>query len=210
VRLLSAHRVHELARRLYQLQSFAWFDQVVGNVRTRNLSGAGFELDVLLVLHLLVGKVTPNSGIGRKGQDYDIQLRVRGLEIPTEVKAKDDDTEFSSKTIINTIKNAASQLPKEEKGIVFLRIPSSWVGPELEDKYADALAEATRQTSRVGSVITAVDKMHLNAAGTSGHVTRHYFFFRHAACPEAFWDACLHLKDLLDRDWTYFAPSPPF
>src|SRR6202022_1598430 len=47
IRLLSAHRVHELARRLYQLQSFPWFDRVVANIRTRDLSGAGFELDVL-------------------------------------------------------------------------------------------------------------------------------------------------------------------
>lgn len=114
------------------------------------------------------------------------------------------------KTIINTVKGAANQLPKGDKGFVFLRIPSFWVGPQLEDEFAGALAEATRQTSRVAAVITAIDKMHLNADATAGHVTRHHHFFRQHECPDAFWDACLHLKDLLDRELTHFAPSPPF
>jgi hypothetical protein len=209
-RLLAAQRVHDLARRLYQLQSFPWFDEVVRKVRTRDLSGAGFELDVTLLFHNLFAAVTPRRESGQKGEDYDIHLQVHGLSVPVEAKAKDDDTPFDEKTVINTVKGAATQLPKGSKGIVFLRIPTAWIGSELEEKFPDVLAEATRQTSRVGVVITAIDKVHLNTDVTAGHVTRHFHYFMHDDCPDDLWTACLHLKEILDRDWTYFAPSAPF
>jgi hypothetical protein len=221
MQLLSAHRVHELARRLYELQSFSWFERVLTNVHDRDdLSGVGFELDILQVLHFLVSIVTPQVSSGHKGEDYDISLQVTGLRVPIEVKAKDDNTEYSANTIINTVKGAASQLPKGQKGFLFLRIPSFWVGAQLEDEYSDILLEATRQTSRIAAVITAIDKMHLNPEQTAGHVTRHHHFFRHPEAPQVLWDACCVLKELLERDLatravdgislTLFAPIAPF
>lgn len=210
IRLLAAHRVHELARRLYQLQSFEWFDDVVRRVATRSLSGAAFELDVVFFLHHLIAGVIPIEESGRKGEDYDIRLHVLGLEVPIEVKAKDDDTPWHPRTLINTIEEARKQLPADSKGIVFLRIPPWWVGRKLEEEYSDALADATRQTSRIGAVITVVDKVHLNDEQTSGHVARHYHLFNHSDCPAELWEVCLHLKDVLDRGLTMLAPSPPF
>ncbi len=140
IRLLAAQRVHDLARHLYQLQSFPWFDAAVRRVGTRDLSGAGFELDVVFLLHHLVAGVTPREEAGRKGEDYDIQLQVAGLEVPVEAKAKDDDTPYSRRTVINTVKGAASQLPKGSKGIVFLRIPSGWAGTESKNRWLTRLA----------------------------------------------------------------------
>lgn len=210
VRLLTAQRVHDLARRLYQLQSFHWFDDVVRRVRTRDLSGAGFEVDVAFLLHQLVAAVSPKEESGQKGEDYDIHLQLYGLDVPVEAKAKDDDTPYNEKTVISTVKGAATQFPKGSKGIVFVRIPSTWTGTEVEDSYPNALVKATRQTSRVGAVITVIDKMALNNDETAGHVTRHYHFFKHDDCPDDLWGACLHLKEVLERDLTFFAPSPPF
>ena len=210
VRLLAAHRVHDLARRLYQLQSFDWFDDVVSRVARRNLSGAAFELDVAFMLHHMVAGVVPKEESGQKGEDYDIQLRVLGLDVPVEIKAKDDDTPWHPKTVINTIRGAAKQLPAGSKGIVFLRIPTWWVGRRLEEEYPEALAEATRQTTRVAAVITVIDKISMNDDQTAGNVTRHYDLFMHGDCPPELWDVCLHLKDVLDRDLTILAPSPPF
>lgn len=209
-RLLAAHRSHELARRLYQLQSFPWFDDVVKRIRTRDLSGAAFELDVVLLLHNLVARVTPREETGRKGEDYDIHLNVYGLEVPVEVKAKADDTPYTAKTVIRTVKGAARQLPSGSTGIVVLRIPTAWVGRELEETYADALHEATRQTTRVGAVITAIDKPHLNRTQTAGHIARVYDFFMSDGCSEELWNACVHLKEFLENDFSFFAPSPPF
>jgi hypothetical protein len=85
-RLLAAQRVHDLARRLYQLQSFPWFEDFVRKVRTRDLSGASFELNVAWLLHTLVATVTPKKEVGERGEDYDVQLHVYGLSIPIEVE----------------------------------------------------------------------------------------------------------------------------
>ena len=208
--LLAAHRTHELARRLYQLQSFPWFADVVKRIRTRDLSGAGFEIDVVLLLHNLIARVTPRDETGQRGEDYDIHLNVHGLEVPVEVKAKADDTPYTAKTVIRTVKGAARQLPSGSTGIVVLRIPTAWVGRELEDTYADALGEATRQTSRVGAVITAIDKPHLNRGQSAGHIGRVYDFFMADGCSEELWNACLYLKEIVDSDLSFFAPSPPF
>lgn len=209
-RLLAAHRSHELARRLYQLQSFPWFADVVKRIRTRDLSGAGFELDVVLLLHNLVARVTPREETGQRGEDYDIHLNIYGLEVPVEVKAKVDDTPYTANTVIRTVKGAARQLPLGSTGIVVLRIPTAWVGRELEETYADALGEATRQTTRVGAVITAIDKPHLNRTQTAGHIERVYDFFMSDGCSEELWNACLHLKEIVESDFSFFAPSPPF
>ena len=207
-RLLSAQRVHDLARRLYQLQSFPWFHHTLKRLRGRDLSGASFELDVLFMLQMLPISASPRVESGVRGNDFDIEIK--GLDLPVEVKAKDDDTPFSEATVINTIKGAARQFPKGSKGVVFVRIPTAWVGRNLEDTYAETLYEATRQTSRVGAIITAIDKPHLNADERAGTVTRVHHFWFHSACPERYWTAIDFLRQLLDRELTMLAPSPPF
>lgn len=210
VRLLAAHRVHEVARRLYQLQSYPWFDEILRRVQKQGLSGAGFELDIVFLLHNLLASVTPRKEVGIKGEDYDILLQVGGLEVPVEAKTKDDGTAYTNATVIDTVKQAARQLPKGSNGVVFLRIPSGWVGPSLAETYPDALAEATRQTTRIGAVITVIDKRHLNEDKTTGNVTRHYDYFKHEKCPGQLWDACLLLKAALEQGFSIFSPPPPF
>lgn len=209
VLLLSKHRQHELARRLYELQSFPWFAGLVERLATRDLSGAGFELDVLRHLLTLV-RADAREEIGVKGQDYDIAVYLADREVPIEAKAKDDATEFSEGTVIHTLKGAAQQLPKGEKGIVFLRIPPGWVGPGLEDRYLAAVHEGTRQTSRVSVVVTAIDKVHLRQDQSGGHVSRHFHLFRHQSCPELDWEFARRLDQLLATEVDALAPSAPF
>lgn len=210
-RLLAMQRTHDLARRLYQLQSFDWFDRIVTATSTKDLSGVSFELDVLWLLHLIAGPVEARAEIGGKGQNYDIAVRVMGMEdsVPVEVKTKDDDTTFTQRTVASTLKGAAQQMPKNTRGIVFLRIPPAWVGTRLEDEYTDALIDGTRQTSRVAAVVSAVDKPTFTE-GTRGHVTRHFHYFKVPDCPDPIWDYLLMLKQLWDNDMTQWAPQPPF
>ena len=152
---LSLYRVQELARRLYQLQSFDWFDQVREAVRTRELSGASFELDVLWLLQIAAFDVQARKEIGVHGADFDFSAWTNGENIPIEAKAKEDRTPWSKRTVVNTVKAAARQLPKGRTGLLFIRIPTAWIGSQLEAEYTDALAEGVRQTSRVGAIITA-------------------------------------------------------
>lgn len=91
-----------------------------------------------------------------------------------------------------------------------MRIPTGWVGTELEEKYSDALAEGSRQTSRIAVIITAIDKPHLRPDSRFGYVTRNFHFFKHADCPDVIWQHCLVFKHLWENNLTDFGPSPPF
>lgn len=209
LRALSMHRVQELARRLYQLQSFPWFDSVLDGVRTRTLSGAAFELDVLWVVQIASPHVEARKESSQKGKDYDAHVLMNRHIVPVEIKAKDDVTAWSAKTVIGTIKGAAAQLPKDDIGLLFLRVPTAWVGPALERDFADALGEGLRQTSRIGAVISAIDKPHL-ITEKAAQVSRHFHYFATPECPEHIWTFCMHLKQLWDSGLTQMAPDPPF
>jgi hypothetical protein len=206
---LSLHRVQELARRLYQLQSFPWFDIVLDAVRTRELSGAAFELDVLWTLQIASPYVQARRESGLKGSDYDAFAVMGDRLVPVETKAKDDTTPWSEKSVINTVKGAARQLPSGEVGLLFLRVPTAWVGPALEENFVDALAEGTRQTRRVGAIITAVDKPHLNTENTAS-VSRHFHYFAVPGCPEHIWSFCMRFRQFWDAGVNLMAPEPPF
>jgi hypothetical protein len=206
---LSLYRVQELARRLYQLQSFPWFDIVLDAVRTRELSGAAFELDALWTLRIASPYVETRRESGVKGRDYDAFALMGDHLVPVEAKAKDDTTPWSTKTVINTVKNAARQLPSGEVGLLFLRVPTAWVGPALEESFVDALAEGTRQTTRVGAIITAIDKPHLNTENTAS-VSRHFHYFATPECPEHIWSFCMRFKQFWDAEVNLMAPEPPF
>jgi hypothetical protein len=81
------------------------------------LSGAGFELDVALLLQNLVAIVTPEHEAGSRGKDYDIHLQVYGLDLPVEVKAKDDDTPYTPATVVNTLKVPRGIFLKAKKNV---------------------------------------------------------------------------------------------
>jgi len=212
VRVLAAHRTHELGRRLYEMQSFDWFEDLVADLRTRNLTGASFELDVLWLLLAASPRVVVRRRQGRKGEDFDLTAVVMGMPaegVPVEVKAKADTTQYTDAGAARTAKKAAQQLPRGKKGLLFVRVPTGWVSPRLEESYADALAEGTRQTSRIGAVVSIIDKPHLTA-GRRGRVTRHLHLFAHPDCPRPLFDFVRALKDFHEQGLTGMAPTAPF
>ena len=209
LKALSLHRIQEMARRLHQLQSFSWFDAVLKGIRTRELSGAAFELDVLWTLQIASPFVQTEMEVGKKGSDYDAFALMDDKVVPVKAKAKDDRTPWSPKTVINTIKGAARQLPKGDTGLLFFRMPFLWVGPHLEDVYADVLAEATRQTSRIGAIVTVIDKPHLKDQRFAS-VSRHFHVFATEACPEHIFSFCMRLRQFHQAGLTHMAPEAPF
>lgn len=209
-RVLTLHRIHEFARRLYEFQSYAWFDDALARLRTRDLSGASFELDVIWLFTMAASPVDVRVEVGRKGEDYDLVAVIKGEPVPVEVKTKEDDTPFTAGTVAQTIKAAAGQLPKGRQGIIFIRLPFGWVGPRLEAEYNDALADRVRQTSRVGAIMTVIDKPTLSADGRSGSVTRVFSPFAAPECPPDTWDFLLFMKDTYEAGLHGMAPGAPF
>lgn len=97
------------------------------DLRTRDLNGASFELDVLWLLMAASPRVTVRRRQGMKGQDVDLSAAVMGMPpqgVPVEVKAKADTTPYTDAGVARTAKKAAEQLPKGEKGCCSSAYPS--------------------------------------------------------------------------------------
>jgi hypothetical protein len=93
--------------------------------------------------------------------------------------------------------------------LLFLRIPTAWVGPELEDGFSDALAEGTRQTRRIGAILTAIDKVHIKTSNTAT-VERFFDYFTTPECPERIQSFCMRLRQFWEDGLTQLAPRQPF
>ncbi|MGW0367132.1 hypothetical protein [Streptomyces sp. NPDC002990] len=210
--LLPAHRRRELARRVYEFQSFPWFQDFLDHTRTNDIASALYEGDVLSALMHLPATVTRNKAKGVKGEDFDVLVEFPGerARVPVEVKNKDDDAAFSETAVRQILKKAATQLPRGEIGWVFLRIPTAWVGGRLEEEYPEMLHHAVRQTSRIGAVFTAIDKFRLNADRGKVSTSRFWHYFPSDDAPPALRKTSFDLFRLLDQGMDYFAPRAPF
>ena len=209
-RLLVLNRIHALGRRLYEFQSYDWFGDALIRLRTRDLSGASFELDTIWLLMMAVSPVHVRVETGRKGEDYDLVAFIEGERVPVEMKTKEDETPFSPATVTNTVRKAAKQFPKGSQGVLFMRLPFAWVGPRLEEEYNEALSEGVRNTSRVGAVMSVIDKPHLGANGRTGQVTRHLIPFAAPDCHEATWQFLLNMRSFNEAGLHGMAPGAPF
>lgn len=209
-KLLTAHRIQELGRRLHQLQAHPWFGSFSKHLARNQLSGSAFEADILAALMVMPGHIVRTQETGQAGADFDITVDFGAHRIPVEVKAKDDTTSFSPATVKKTIKKASSQLPSGEQAVLFMRIPFTWVGRGLDEDYTDALFDATRQSSKVATIMTVVDKPHLKDGTSLGRVTRVYQPFKSPSCEEDIWKFTLTLNHFLQQQLNYLAPRIPF
>ena len=213
-RVQPVQRLRELARRLYEFQSYPWFEHYVAHVRANgDVASSLFEGDVLRTLMRLGARVERTVESGVKGMDFDITATFAGWDkpIPVEVKAKGEDTEYSANTVKNTLRTAAGQMPRGSAGWVFLRIPAAWVGPRLEEGYGEAVFEGVRQTSRIAAVFTAIDKVHVRADRRSAAVQRVWQYFPCPNAPDVLEKVGLDLYRFIEYDLDHhFAPSAPF
>lgn len=213
-RVQPVQRLRELARRLYEFQSYPWFEHYVAHVRANgDVASSLFEGDVLRTLMRLGARVERTVESGVKGMDFDITATFAGWDkpIPVEAKAKGEDTAYSANTVSNTLRKAAEQMPRGSAGWVFLRIPAAWVGPRLEEGYGEAVFEGVRRTSRIAAVFTAIDTIRLRSDRRSASVDRVWQYFPCPNAPDVLEKVGLDLYRFIEHDLDHhFAPSAPF
>lgn len=170
-------RVIELGEMILNLQSTEQFTERIEEIRSAT---RGVETKIS---ELMGGRFFKQLGVefryrppkGQKQEDYDIDyVRTDGKPGRCEVKSKVQDAVLSANTISNTLKEAKSQLPKGETGIILLRIPEEWVpwkdGVVRLEQVANAVTGwfAKEKTKRVSSVVVfdsrtdVVDSLVLN------------------------------------------------
>jgi hypothetical protein len=151
---MSAYRIMDLAELLYNLQHVAGFDECIKRMRDGDLEGTYAELDFgrMLYIHKINFRYVIPSGV--KGHSYDVLIRYpNGLTVCADAKCKAEATEFSAKTIDDTLEKARSQLPDDQPGIVFVKLPPRWMEiTNCADVCGAVARDFLRTTKRVVSV----------------------------------------------------------
>jgi hypothetical protein len=151
---LSAYRLIDLAELLYNLQLVEGFDDCLDRMRQGDIEATYAELDLGRMLfwhHVLFRYVKPT---GVTGADYDVDIIYpNGLHICGDAKCKVEGTDFNARSIGYSLSKARKQLPDDQPGIVFVKIPPRWYNEPNFIKLASAAAlEFLRTTRRVVSV----------------------------------------------------------
>ena len=64
---------------------------------------------------------------GRRGDNYDLQIRYNNQLVCADVKCKIDSPVPDPNTITNTLKSSRTQLPDHKPGVFFIKIPQRWM-----------------------------------------------------------------------------------
>jgi hypothetical protein len=203
-------RVVELAENLFNLQHVEGFDACIAQMKAgaEKIESTCAELDFgrLLYIHEVKFRfVVPTM---RKGDDYDFEvIYPDGLVVPADAKCKFETTKINPASVRNSLKKARTQLPDDRPGIIFMKVPQSWM---TDGKVTAAMVGAVRQflqnTDRVVSI-----KFYVSHLDTVNNMVLHRHAFRELTNEQS--------KFHYGRNWDLFAnyyvpPSwngmPPF
>jgi hypothetical protein len=192
-----AYRILDLAELLFNLQDQEGFADCIERMKNGDVEGTYAELDFGRMLHMHRVKFRFVVPTGKKGGDYDIEIESNhDLKICADAKCKIHSTEFSVKTIWNTLHDARTQFPPDRPSALFVKMPPHWMKDEDRSlEMFDVANKFLRQTKRVVSVKFYVDHLIYD----SGVIT-HIQAFKEISNPNNRFDPT--------RNWDLFNSSP--
>jgi hypothetical protein len=205
-------RVMELARRVFELGQETFIDQLINNLRQRDLEGAAFEAEVIRMLVSLPVVVNLRTPSGVKGDDYDIDLWMTpDTPLAIEVKTRGEAGPYSDKALAGTLEKARSQLPKSGLGAIFVKAPAPWLeDSQFFDNHATVVNTFLKKTQRVQFVVVVWDEWIAQDTACGWRWERRRRVFRSTAIADLseFW------IDGYERIWgtgiDILAPNAPF
>jgi uncharacterized protein YjeT (DUF2065 family) len=149
-------RVTRLAEALYHFQSTPGLASHVEDLKKHSVEAVAAELQGAFLLCRAGLPVVFQIPTLQKGDDFD--LLIEGSEptedICCEIKCKLSSTNLSEATMLDSLKSAASQLPKGRPGLVMMKLPDEWARePSIATLVADALRRFFGGSTRVGLVV---------------------------------------------------------
>ncbi len=90
----------------------------------------------------------------KKGSDYDVEVFYPdGFAEPADAKCKFEMTEINPQSILIFLEKARKQLPDDLAGIIFMKVPQSWVADVgLAVQMVDIGLKFMRNTDRIVSI----------------------------------------------------------
>jgi hypothetical protein len=149
-------RVVELAESLFNLQHIEGFDacvaQMIGGAEKIESTCAELDFGRFLYINDVDFRfVVPQM---KKGSDYDVEVFYPdGFAVPADAKCKFETTEISPQSILNSMGKARKQLPDHRPGIIFIKVPKSWVADvAMAVQMVDIGLRFMRNTDRIVSI----------------------------------------------------------
>ncbi len=195
---ISTFRIVDLAELLFNLQNVSGFDRCIDRMREGNIEATYAELDFGRMLYsagAVFRFVEPQQ---KKGTDYDIEITLAdSTTVCADAKCKIETTEFSSKTVLNTLEHARKQFPEDVPSAIFVKMPSRWV---QEFETAVELNQIAYRFLRGTRRVVSIKYYIADLAYHEGSLT-HRHAFREISNPNNKFDP--------DRNWDMFAEPNP-
>jgi hypothetical protein len=150
-------RLLDFAENLFNLQHIDGFDDRVNQMRADSMiesTHAEFDFARFLHIHDIDFDFVVPRGVA--GKDYDYRIRYADGRIAcADAKCRLEGTEMRAETIVNALKKARSKnLPPDEPGAVFVKVPAAWLEDEAMRKgIAETVCGFLRNTGRILSVV---------------------------------------------------------
>jgi hypothetical protein len=195
---ISTFRIVDLAELLFNLQNVSGFDCCIDRMREGNIESTYAELEFGRMLYsagAVFRFVEPQQ---KKGADYDIEIILDdGTTVCADAKCKVETTEFSFKTVLNTLEHARKQFPKGRPSAIFAKVPFRWVETsEIGIELNQVANRFLRGTQRVVSI-----KYYISDVAYRDGMLTHRHVFNEVSNPNNKFDP--------NRNWDMFAEPNP-
>jgi hypothetical protein len=184
-------RTIDLGELLFNLQNIEGFDGCVARLKSGDIEPTLAELDVARMLYINDQRFWFVERQGKVGSDFDFRVIFPGgIVACIEAKCNMETEEFNPITIRNALQKARTQLPENEPGIIFVKLPSQWVTAlEFAHQTTEIANAFLRGTGRVVSVKYYVAHF-LYSGGTlgQGHVFKEITNPKHRFDNSRSWD----------------------
>jgi hypothetical protein len=149
-------RLLDFAETLFNLQHIEGFDERVDQMRSGQVEATFAEFDFarFLYIHDIAFKFVTPTGV--TGKDYDFGIAYAdGREACADAKCRLEGTDIRADTVRNSLNKArTNNLPPNKPGIVFVKVPQTWLEQEGVRRGIYAVVEDfLRNTGRVVSVV---------------------------------------------------------
>jgi hypothetical protein len=126
----------EFAETLLNLQNITYFETVLDELFNGKIEAACAELEIARMLAMFGWKFDFVSPIGGARQNYDLEIFYPdGYKVCAETAAKFEATTPRARGILTSIRHSREQLPDDEPGVIFIKVPERWVrDTELADR----------------------------------------------------------------------------
>jgi hypothetical protein len=153
-------RLIDLGECLYNLQSIVGIEDCLDRMRSSASPEAALaELHIAKMLYVNGWDFRFIKPKGKRGDNYDFEVKHGGLVLCCETKCKISTTEIGSRTITTVLNAGRDQLPADKPGVFFIKLPQKWLDhPGIEAVTTKGVLDFYAQgTKRVVSVIYYVE-----------------------------------------------------